>query len=212
MLIEQRRVYHVTTNSHHRFRKHKNLIEGLIPNQPEQIWVADITYVGNRTNPMYLALVTDAYSKKIVGYDVSNSLDVNGSIRALKTAIKGRAFKQNKLIHHSDRGLQYCSNQYQDVLQKYGINCSMTESYDPYANAVAERVNGILKQEFIGSRSNENLQIMDKLISNSIVIYNEVRPHYSCFMRTPNQMHLQKEVKIRTYKNKSTTKPEFDGA
>lgn len=212
MLIEQRRQYHITTNSHHRFRKHKNLIDGLIPSQPEQVWVSDITYVGNRTNPMYLALVTDAYSKKIVGYDVSSSLDVSGSIRALKSAIKGRVFKQNELIHHSDRGLQYCSNQYQDLLRKAKISCSMTESYDPYANAVAERVNGILKQEFIGQAGRENLQIMTKLIRNSILVYNDIRPHYSCFMKTPNQMHKQNGFAIRTYKTKSTTKPEFDGA
>lgn len=212
MLIEQRRQSHVTTNSHHRFRKHKNLIDGLIPSQPEQVWVSDITYVGNRTNPMYLALVTDAYSKKIVGYDVSNSLDVSGSIRALKSAIKGRVFKQNELIHHSDRGLQYCSNQYQDLLRKAKISCSMTESYDPYANAVAERVNGILKQEFIDKTGPENLQIMTKLIRNSIGVYNDIRPHYSCFMKTPTQMHKQNVIAIRTYKTKSTIKPEFDGA
>lgn len=212
MLVEQRRQYHVTTNSHHRFRKHKNLIDGLVPSQPEQVWVSDITYIGNRTNPMYLALVTDAYSKKIVGYDVSNSLDVSGSIRALKSAIKGRVFKHNELIHHSDRGLQYCSNQYQDLLRKAKISCSMTESYDPYANAVAERVNGILKQEFIGQTGRETLQIMTKLISNSVLVYNDIRPHYSCFMKTPTQMHKQKVIAIRTYKNKSTTKLEFDGA
>lgn len=113
MLIIPKRRYHVTTNSHHRFRKHKNLIENVVPQQPEQIWVSDITYVGNRQNPMYLALVTDAYSKKIVGYDLSNSLDVKGSLRALSKAIKGREYQDNILIHHSDRGLQYCSNEYQ---------------------------------------------------------------------------------------------------
>lgn len=212
LLVKQRRQYHITTNSHHRFRKHKNLIENIIPTQPEQVWVSDITYVGNRYNPIYLALITDAYSKKIVGYDVSNSLDVSSSIRALKSAIKGRMYKQNPLIHHSDRGLQYCSNQYQDVLRKAKINCSMTESYDPYANAVAERVNGILKQEFIGSKDKERLQIMKELIENSILIYNQFRPHYSCFMNTPNQMHNQCKIKIRTYKNKSTTKLLSGGA
>ena len=101
MLIQPKRRYHVTTNSHHRFRKHKNLIENVVPERPEQIWVSDITYVGNRQNPMYLALVTDAYSKQIMGHDLSTSLDVSGSIRALKMAVKKRNYKNNIVTHHS---------------------------------------------------------------------------------------------------------------
>ncbi len=168
MLIESKRRYHITTNSHHRFRKHKNLIEKVVPEKPEQIWVSDITYVGNIQNPMYLALVTDAYSKQIMGHDLSNSLDVSGSLRALKMALKTRKYKDNIVTHHSDRGLQYCSNEYQRLLTKAKINCSMTESYDPYANAIAERVNGILKAEFIGYKNNNSLETMEKLIKNSI--------------------------------------------
>ena len=183
MLIIPKRRYHITTNSHHRFRKHKNLIENVVPEKPEQIWVSDITYVGNRQNPMYLALITDAYSKQIMGYDVSSSLDVSGSLRALKMALKKRKYKNNVLTHHSDRGLQYCSNEYQDALNGAKLNCSMTESYDPYANAVAERVNGILKGEFIGYKNKCSLQTMEKLIESSIKTYNEKRPHFSCFYR-----------------------------
>lgn len=205
MLIKAKRQYHITTNSHHRFRKHKNLIEKLVPSKPEEIWVSDITYIGNRKNPMYLALITDAYSKKIVGYDVSNSLDVSGSNRALRKAIKTRMYKSNEIIHHSDRGLQYCSNQYQAILKKGKLRCSMTESYDPYANAIAERINGILKQEFIGDTNTLDLTIMKELVNDSIEIYNQKRPHYSCFMKTPNQMHLQNKIKIRTYKTKNTS-------
>ena len=200
LLIKPNRKYHITTNSHHRFRKHKNLIENVVPDEPEQIWVSDITYVGNRENPMYLALVTDAYSKQIMGHDLSNSLDVSGSLRALKMAIKKRKYKTNVVTHHSDRGLQYCSNQYQEILKRNKINCSMTESYDPYANAIAERVNGILKAEFIGYKNKESIETMEKLVKNSIDIYNEQRPHYSCFYMTPNQMHLQNRIKIKTYK------------
>ena len=110
LLIEPKRRYHVTTNSHHRYKKHKNLIENVVPERPEQIWVSDITYVGNRQNPMYLALVTDAYSKQIMGHDLSNSLDVSGSLRALKMAVKKRIYKNNIVTHHSDRGFQYYSN------------------------------------------------------------------------------------------------------
>ena len=119
MLIKPKRSYHITTNSHHRFRKHKNLIEHLEIRKPEQVWVADITYVGNRNNPMYLALITDAYSKKIKGYNVSNSLETTGSLKALKMAIKNRKYPYQKLIHHSDRGLQYCSNQYQKIIYNH---------------------------------------------------------------------------------------------
>lgn len=211
MLIVPKRSYHITTNSHHRFRKHKNLIENVVPTQPEQIWVSDITYVGNRNNPMYLALITDAYSKKVVGYDLSNSLDTKGSVKALRMATKSRMYKGNMLIHHSDRGFQYCSHEYQNVLAKNKLTCSMTESYDPYANAIAERVNGILKQEFIGENRNIKLEIMRELVKDSVDIYNNIRPHFSCFMKTPNYMHKQKEIRIRTYKSKQPSKHVFAG-
>jgi len=108
MLIKPKRSYRITTDSHHRFRKHKNLIKSLTPERPEQIWASDITYIGNRRNHRYLALVTDAYSKKIVGYDLSTSLGADGSIRALKMGLKQRSYKEQELIHHSDRGFQYC--------------------------------------------------------------------------------------------------------
>ncbi|MEZ5009094.1 MAG: IS3 family transposase [Chitinophagales bacterium] len=207
--IKPKRQYHITTNSHHRFRKHKNLVEHLELNRPEQLWVADITHIGSRLNPMYLALVTDAYSKMIVGYDVSNSLDVSGSVRALKMAIRKRKYKQEELVHHSDRGLQYCGNDYQKLLNKNGIKCSMTESYDPYQNSVAERINGILKQEFIRNSKPSKIETMNLLVKNSIEIYNKKRPHYSCYMMTPEKMHNQNSIKIRTYKTKNSSKNVF---
>ena len=203
MLIQPKRSYHITTNSHHRFRKHKNRIEELIIDRPEQVWVADITYVGNRSNPMYLSLITDAYSKKIKGYNVSNSLETKASLKALKMAIKNRTYPKKSLIHHSDRGLQYCSNEYQKLINNKEIQCSMTESYDPYQNAVAERVNGILKHEFLLNTKNIDLKTMKTLVKQSIDIYNQYRPHWSCYMLTPNQMHLQNDIKIKTYKNKN---------
>ena len=203
MLIKPKRSYHITTNSHHRFRKHKNRTENLELTRPEQLWVADITYVGNRKNPIYLALVTDAYSKKIVGYDVSDSLQTKGSANALKNALKHREYKKEILIHHSDRGLQYCSNDYQKIIFKNNLLCSMTESYDPYQNAVAERINGILKQEFLMNTSNVNLKAMKIIVKESIEIYNQRRPHWSCYMLTPNEMSKQREIKIKTYKNKN---------
>lgn len=200
MLIKPAKSYATTTNSKHMFKKHKNLIEGIIPNKPEQIWVSDITYIGSRGSHQYLSLVTDAYSKKIVGYDLSDSLNADGSIRALKKAIKNRTSKSKGLIHHSDRGIQYCCDAYQRQIEKHSIKCSMTESYDPYANAVAERVNGILKHEFLFSHSREKLDVMKKIVDESIDRYNRLRPHLSCGMLTPNQMHQQNKVKIKTYK------------
>ena len=202
MLIKPKRSYHITTNSHHRFRKHKNLIEDQLTTRPEQVWVADITYVGHRKNPMYLSLVTDAYSKKIIGYHLDNTLEVNASIKALKHAIKNRSYPDNELIHHSDRGLQYCSEIYQQTLAKNNIKCSMTESYDPYQNAVAERINGILKQEFLINTQKVDIIVMRKIVKESINIYNTKRPHLSCNMLTPEQMHKQAKLKIKTYKKK----------
>ena len=202
LLIKPKRQYHITTNSHHRFRKHKNLVEEIQVNRPEQVWVSDITYLGDRNNPMYLALVTDSYSKKIVGYDVSKSLSVQGSARALNMGLKSRKYKDVELIHHSDRGLQYCSDQYQEILKKKNIKCSMTEKYDPYQNATAERVNGIMKQEFILGIKVKEVELMKSLVKQSIEIYNVERPHLSCKMHTPEYMHGQSEIKIKTYKRK----------
>ena len=199
MLIVPKRSYHKTTNSHHRFYKHKNLVENINVIRPEQVWVSDITYINGRQN-IYLAIVTDAYSKKIMGYDLSNSLAAEGSIRALKMADKRRMYRQERLIHHSDRGFQYCSDDYQEILKKKKIVPSMTETYDPYANAVAERVNGIIKQEFLLEDKKVDLKTMQILVDESVKIYNNKRPHLSCFMKTPQQMHLQKEIKIKTYK------------
>lgn len=206
LLIKPKKQYHITTNSHHRFRKHKNLTEGLILTRPEQLWVSDITYIGTREKPMYLSLVTDAYSKLIVGYDVSASLHTCGVKRALQMAIKKRIYPKETLIHHSDRGLQYCSNDYQKTLNKSRIKCSMTEKYDPYQNAVAERINGILKQEFIRGITVKDLELMKMIIAQSVYIYNHERPHWSCYMKTPIFMHQQRKIKIRTYKTKISTK------
>ena len=201
MLIKPKKQYHITTDSHHHFRKHNNLIENLYIKRPEQVWVSDITYIGTRKNPMYLFLVTDAYSKKIMGYNVSDTLASTGAVLALEMALRNRIYKRKALIHHSDRGLQYCCNEYQNLLSKNEIECSMTEKHDPYENAVAERINGILKHEFINNISISDKKLWWLFIRNSIDIYNSQRPHYSCFLLTPDQMHKQNKIKMRTYKN-----------
>ena len=209
LLIIPKRSCHITTNSHHRFRKHKNLILDYQINKPNQVWVADITYIGNRANPTYLSLITDAYSKKIVGHHVADNLNTESSLMALKNALKNKKVNLGSLIHHSDRGLQYCSNEYQKLLEKNNIKCSMTQNSDPYENAVAEGINGILKQEFDIDKYNVETKLRRKIVNESIEIYNEIRPHFSNHYLTPNQMHDQELLKMKTYKNKNQSKNVF---
>jgi len=210
LLIIPKRSYHITTNSHHRFRKYKNQLLDLQINKPEQVWVSDITYIGKREKPCYLRLITDAYSKKIVGYNVSDNLNTESSLVALRLAVKQRKNKEIPLIHHSYRGLQYCSNDYQKILNKNDIQPSMTQNSDPYENAVAERINGILKQEFFIDKYNKELPIMKQIIKETVAIYNENRPHLSNHMLTLNQMHEQNKIVMKTYKTKNSIKNVFD--
>jgi transposase InsO family protein len=209
LLIRPKRSYHITTNSHHRFRKHKNLVENLAIHRPEQVWVSDITYIGKRSKPCYLSLVTDAYSKQIMGYNVATNLNTESSIKALQMALRDRKDKSLSLIHHSDRGIQYCSDEYQKIIGKTkNLLCSMTESYDPYQNAVAERVNGILKQEFMIDRyKDQELRIIKLVVNESVEIYNNKRPHWSNHMLTPGQMHQQEKIEMKTYKTKNRSNP-----
>ncbi len=209
LLIVPKRSYHVTTNSHHRFRKHQNMILDYQITKPNQVWVADITYIGNRQNPSYLSLITDAYSKKIVGHHVADNLNTESSLIALRKALKNKKVNLESLIHHSDRGLQYCSNEYQKLLEKHHINCSMTQNSDPYENAVAERINGILKQEFDIDKYDVETKLRRQIVNESIEIYNEIRPHFSNHYLTPNQMHEQSVLKMKTYKTKNQSKNVF---
>ena len=209
LLIVPKRSYHVTTNSHHRFRKHQNMILDYQITKPNQVWVADITYIGNRQNPSYLSLITDAYSKKIVGHHVADNLNTESSLIALRKALKNKKVNLESLIHHSDRGLQYCSNEYQKLLEKHHINCSMTQNSDPYENAVAERINGILKQEFDIDKYDVETKLRRQIVNESIEIYNEIRTHFSNHYLTPNQMHEQSVLKMKTYKTKNQSKNVF---
>lgn len=201
MLIKRKRSYIKTTNSKHWLKKHKNLIKGLEIKRPEQVWVSDITYIKTDQGYQYLSLITDAYSKKIMGYELLNNLSTQGPLNALNMALRNRKYKED-LIHHSDRGLQYCSQEYINLLKENGIKVSMTESYDPYENAIAERVNGILKQEFLLEESFKNHLIAVQAIKDSIEIYNKERPHMSCKMMTPEQAHGQRKMKIKKWNKK----------
>jgi len=201
LLVSRRKKYTVTTNSKHWLRKYPNLTRDISLERPEQLWVADITYIDTLEGNAYLHLVTDAYSKQIMGYELCDNMEATSTFKALKMALGMRKYK-SELIHHSDRGLQYCSKLYTDCLKENGINISMTQNGDPYENAIAERVNGILKEEFGLYDRFENIIQAKELARQSIEIYNKIRPHLSCSMFTPNQMHQQDKRKLIFFKKK----------
>ncbi len=174
-----------TTNSLHRFYKYKNIIKDVKITRPNQVWVSDITYIRTIKGFCYLALITDMYSRKIVGYDISNSLELKGCERALNKA------HTTGLIHHSDRGIQYCSNLYTQILKRNNIDISMTEENRCYENAVAERVNGILKNEFYLDQTFDSLQHARRATKNAINLYNEIRLHLFLDYKTPNMVYLK---------------------
>ncbi len=206
LLICKRRRYTVTTNSKHWMRKYPNLIKSMGLTRPEQVWVADITYIDTHEQGHgYLHLITDAYSKQIMGYELCGNMEAASTLKALQMAIANRKYKDQALIHHSDRGLQYCSKLYTDYLKDNHITISMTENGDPYENAIAERVNGILKDEFGLSEQLNNISEAMQQTAQSISIYNNSRPHLSCNMLTPVQMHQQKEIKLKSYNKKVQT-------
>ncbi len=187
LLVPPSTCYTKTTNSKHWMRKYPNLLSAHPPSSPEQVFVSDITYVKAQEATYYLSLVTDAYSRKIMGYHLSTDMAAEQVSKALQMAIGARS-SHHRLIHHSDRGLQYCSKLYQQLLTKHSITPSMTEGYDCYQNALAERVNGILKQEFLiyPCQTHHELQT---LVSESVKTYNRQRPHWSLGLKTPEQVH-----------------------
>ena len=192
MLVAPKRAYHKTTHSHHHLRRHPNLLKAgvpgqVVPSRSEQVWVADITYLPTRDKTVYLSLVTDAYSRKIVGWHVHASLQAEEVSQALRMALRGRKTRQ-PLVHHSDRGLQYCSSHYQAIHQRHTITCSMTDGHDCYQNALAERVNGILKTELLLHRP-ADLHQARQMVRESIAIYNQERPHDSLKKKTPDAVH-----------------------
>lgn len=181
-----------TTDSNHPFRKYPNLVKELEVLRPNQLWVSDITYLSLKDGFCYLSLVTDAYSRKIVGYKLHPSLKKEGPLFALNMALGGLQYPTAQtLIHHSDRGLQYCCAEYTTLLTDRGLTISMTEKGDPYENAIAERVNGILKEEFALDREFGSFEQAQEAVSNAVHVYNHLRPHSSCNYLTPKQAHQQ---------------------
>ena len=177
-----------TTNSYHRFYKYDNIIKDVEVTKPNQVWASDITYIRTVKGFCYLALITDMYSRKIIGYDLSDSLELKGCVRALNKAIY-QAKNIKGLIHHSDRGIQYCSNVYTQILKRKKIDISMTEENHCYENALAERVNGILKDEFYLDQVFTNVAHAKRAAKNAIKLYNEIRLHLSLDYKTPNMVY-----------------------
>jgi putative transposase len=191
LLVVPHKAFHKTTQSYHRFKRHPNLLKSgpdqVVPTGPEQVWVADITYLPTAGPYAYLSLVTDAYSRKIVGHHVHDSLQAEQVGEALKKALRTRLTNQ-ALVHHSDRGIQYCSGYYQEIHRRHGLRCSMTDGYDCYQNALAERINGILKGEFLLQRP-ADLQQAAKMVEQAVYIYNHERPHMALQCKTPDAVH-----------------------
>lgn len=185
-----------TTCSNHWMKKYPNLIIGMVPTAANQLWVSDITYITLKDDFAYLSLITDAYSRMIIGYHLSRNLRTEGCVKALKMAI--RLLPEGCMpIHHSDRGTQYCSYEYVEQLQSANISISMTQNGDPRENAIAERVNGILKQELLLTQY-DSLEKAEKAIKDAIYIYNHERHHSSIDMLTPFEAHsMSGELKRR---------------
>jgi len=188
MLTLRKKTSARTTNSYHRFYKYNNIIKDMEVTKPNQVWVSDITYIRTIKGFCYLALITDMHSRKIIGYDLSDSLELNGCVRALNKAIY-QAKNIKGLIHHSDRAIQYCSNVYTQILKRKKIDISMTEENHCYENAMAERVNGILKDEFYLDQTFDNVAHAKRAAKSAINLYNEVRLHVSLDYKTPNMVY-----------------------
>jgi len=200
LLIRQRKRKVITTNSRHWMHKYANQARDLVITRPEQLWVSDITYIRLVNQWGYLSLITDAYSRQIMGYSFRMDMSAQGCIDALEMALRNRGYPDGKLIHHSDRGSQYCCSGYVKVLESHNIAISMTENGDPYENALAERMNGLLKMEFNLYESRVGFESTKELIGQSIGIYNLERPHGSCDLLTPSKAHQQTGVLKKRWK------------
>lgn len=189
MLIKPERRYIQTTMSRHWMRKYPNLIRGLEITESEQVWVGDITYIKTDEGNCYLNLLTDAYSRKIMGYSIQDSMNTELMIKAYQMALLNRKYPERSLIHHTDRGLQYCSKDYIELSFKNRVKISMTEHSDPYENALAERMNRTLKEEFGLGRVLKTKAQAKQITKEAVDLYNNIRPHLALKMNKPEQVH-----------------------
>lgn len=202
MVQIKRRRHYKTTNSCHHYHKYENLIKDIVPSRPNEIWVSDITYVETEEGVCYLSLITDAYSHMIVGWALGPTLETLYPLEALRMALSTiDAETAAMLIHHSDRGCQYCSQVYVQELKKHSISISMTQSGDPLENAVAERANGILKTEWLYKMNIPTRENCKQELERIITFYNTERPHMSIGMQTPVIAHAQTGEQKRCWKN-----------
>lgn len=206
LLVKKTKLFHITTDSKHFFYTSPNLVKDLDITHSEQVWVNDITYIKLQSQHAYLALTTDAYSKKIMGWKIDTNMRVELVKDALQMAIKNKTYNHKNTIYHSDRGIQYCCPDFTDFAKKRGMILSTTQKSDPYENAIAERINGILKYEFGLIKTIPNFEVARKMVKQAIDIYNNERIHYSLDMNTPafahiNQTHIYKSYK-RNYNGK----------
>lgn len=190
--IKPRRRYTQTTMSKHWLRKWPNLIKSKRVHHQDEVWVSDITYIKTEQGNCYLNMITDAYSRKIMGYAVGDNMETESMIEALKMAVTERKNPLVSTIHHSDRGMQYCSKEYALMTAKNNIKLSMTENGDPYENALAERMNRTIKEEFGMDRKMKSKEQVQKLVEESIFLYNQKRPHLALQMKTPDQVYNKK--------------------
>ncbi|WP_229724688.1 IS3 family transposase [Winogradskyella forsetii] len=209
LLVPKRKNYITTTNSNHMYKKYKNLIKGQVPSRPEQLWVSDITYIKTENGHNYLALVTDAYSKQIMGYKLDNHMRTSLCTDALAMAINNRKYPKKQLIHHSDRGFQYCNPKYTEFAESNNITMSMTEQYDPYENAVAERINRTLKYEYGLKQTIKNTDLAQKMTEQAVHVYNNLRTHFSLDLRKPAEVHLNPNIKYKSYRKNNVNLPEL---
>lgn len=201
MLIKRNKRYHVTTDSNHNFYKSPNLLKDLEITHSEQVFVSDITYIKTDTGHAYLALVTDAYSKKLMGWALDDNMRASLVVEALKMATKNLLFEHTQIIHHSDRGVQYCCPEFTEYATKNGYILSTTQQYDPYENAIAERINATLKYEFGLKRTIKSVAIAQMMMREASNIYNSKRTHWSLGLETPDYIHGQyNPIKYKSYK------------
>tara|TARA_R110002110_G_scaffold191864_2_gene399957 strand:+ start:308 stop:967 length:660 start_codon:yes stop_codon:yes gene_type:complete len=204
MLVKKTKRYHITTDSKQLFYKLPNLIKDMEITHSEQVFVSDITYIKTDGGHAYLALITDAYSKKLMGWAVDDNKKATLVVQALDMAIKNLEFKPESIIHHSDRGIQYCCPEFTDFANKNNFLLSTTQQYDPYENAVAERINGILKYEFGLKKTIKNVDIARQMMKQATQVYNQQRLHWSLGLEIPDDIHKKyNSIKYRSYKRKT---------
>jgi transposase InsO family protein len=204
LLVKKTRRSHITTNSNHFFYKSPNALKEIEIIHREQAVVSDITSLKTDEGDAYLALVTDPYSKKIMGYCVEDNMKVELVKNALKMAHRNMIFSHDSVIHHSDRGIQYCCPSYSEFAEKLHFKLSTTQQYDPYENAVVKRINETLKYEYGLNKRVPDLQILKKSVKQAIDIYNHQRVHWSLGLRTPEEVHRSyNSLKYKSYSKKT---------